>query len=114
MLTKVTAAAALVAILVGVAGLLTPVRVSLGATTVSCGTAVAPDLDEARTHDDGTTANIPVGDVVLVDASFTELCRRDLADRRIWTSTVAIAGVLALVSAVAIGRRRTRATVPRV
>ncbi|MBE1552138.1 hypothetical protein GGC64_006225 [Mycobacterium sp. OAS707] len=72
---------------------------------MDCGTAVAPDLSAARAHDDGNAANVPVGDVVVVDTDFTRLCRMELEDRRLWTIPLAAAGVLAAAAA-AVGLAR--------
>jgi hypothetical protein len=91
-----------VAVLIGVIGLFAPVSVSPETGRVGCGSAAAPDLSAARAHDDGTAANIPVRGAVVVDTNYTRLCHMDLADRRIWTITLAGAGALAAVSALAL------------
>ena len=50
MIARLTALAiGVVALLVGVVGLFSPVNISPGLTPVPCGTAVAPDLKRART-----------------------------------------------------------------
>ncbi len=102
-----------VALIVGVVGLLTPVSVSPKAerATVRCGSAVAPDLSAARAHDDRSAANIPVRGEVSVDTSYTRLCQMDLDDRRTWTITLAAVGAFAIVAGLALSvlaKRRTR------
>lgn len=101
----------LVALLVGVVGLLTPVSVSPERQVVDCGSALVPDLSEAQTLDDGNAANVPVDGGLLVDVAYTDLCRAELHDRRVWTVSLAVAGV-AVVAAVGVlgvgSRRRTR------
>jgi hypothetical protein len=88
-----------VALIVGIVGLLAPVSVSAEGEIVRCGSAVAPDLSDARAHDDGNAANVPVLDVVLVDTNFTRLCQKDLEDRRLWTISLAVVGALAIPGA---------------
>ena len=84
------------ALIVGVAGLLTSVSVSAGQTTVQCGSAVAPDLSQARAEDDRGVANVPMLGEVVVDTNVTRLCRMELTDRRLWTISLAAAGALAV------------------
>ena len=101
MVRLITASVGLVALLVGVLGLLTPVSVSPDLEVVSCGTAIAPDLSEARSQDDASAANVPIGDEVVTDTNYTRLCGMEIEDRRLWT--IALAGVGALaVSAVGV------------
>ncbi len=95
--------ASVVALLVGITGLLVPVSVSAERQVVHCGSAIAPDMSAARTHDDGNAANVPVLGEVVTDTNFTRLCRKDLEDRRLWTITLAVAGALVMVAAVAQG-----------
>jgi hypothetical protein len=91
------------AILVGTAGLLTPVSVSPELQTVRCGSAASPDMSAARANDDGSDANIPVTGGVVTDVNYTELCRMEIEDRRVWTITLAALGVLAVVATVTHG-----------
>lgn len=101
--------AGVVAAIVGVAGLFTPVSASPENLTIECGSAVAPDLSAARAHDDGSAANIPVPGGVVADTDFTRLCQMNLEDRRIWTITLAVAGVVAAAGALVLGARWKRA-----
>lgn len=91
-----------VALIVGIAGLLAPVSVSVEDKTVNCGTAVAPDLSEARANDDRSAANVPVLGGILVDTNFTRLCQMDLEDRRIWTISLAGVGLLTIAGTLAL------------
>lgn len=103
--------AGVVALIVAVVGLLVPVSVSPEGATVGCGSAVAPDLSTARANDDRSAANMPILGEVVVDTNYTRLCQMDLDDRRIWTITLAAAGFLAVVGALALGalsNRRSR------
>ena len=101
--------AGVVALLVGVVGLLAPVSASPPQEpNVSCGSAVAPDFSEARAHDDGSAANVPVLDELIVDTNYTELCDMAINDRRAWTIPVAAIGALVLAAAVALTVRDRR------
>ncbi|RAV13191.1 hypothetical protein DQP55_10815 [Mycolicibacterium sp. GF69] len=103
--------AGIVAVLVGVVGLLAPVSASPEEQTIACGSVVAPDLSTARAHDDGSAANIPVPGGVLDDTDFTRLCQMNLDDRRIWTITLTIIGAAAVAGALVDARiRRARQT----
>lgn len=101
-----------IALVVGVVGLFAPVSVSPNLLVVDCGSAVSPDPSAARANDDASSANIPVPSGVLVDTNYTELCRMDLEDRRIWTISLAAVGALAIAAAAAhrvvAGRARQR------
>ena len=100
-----------VALIVGIVGLFAPVSVSPEQRTVGCGSVIAPDLSAARPLDDGNAANVPVpGGGVAVDTNFTRLCEMNLDDRRIWASTLAAVGAVAIVAALVIGAMSTRAT----
>lgn len=88
-----------VALLVGILGLIAPVSVSPYQQVVSCGSAIGPDLSEARSLDDTSAANVPVAGEVVVDTDYTQLCRMELEDRRLWTITVAVVGALAMSAA---------------
>lgn len=102
--------AGVVALIVGVAGLLAPVSVSPELVKVGCGSAIAPDLSAARANDDESAANFPVPGGVVVDTNFTRLCQLDLEDRRIWTTTLAAVGALAVVGALVLGAFSNRRT----
>lgn len=93
--------AGVVALLVSLVGLLAPVSVSPGLHTVGCGSALAPDLSAARDRDDRTPANVPMGGEVVADINDTRLCHMEIEDRRIWTISLATAGALAVIVAVA-------------
>jgi hypothetical protein len=63
---------------------------------VSCGSAIAPDLTEARSRDDGDAANGAVGGELIYDTNYTRLCDKELEDRRLGSIPLAIVGVLTL------------------
>lgn len=94
--------AGVVALLVSLVGLLAPVSVSPGLDTVGCGSALAPDLSAAKGRDDRTPANVPMGGKVVADINYTRLCQMEIEDRRIWTISLATAGALAVIMAVAL------------
>ncbi|MGD9619262.1 MAG: hypothetical protein AB7G47_02165 [Mycolicibacterium sp.] len=97
-----------VLLLVGGVGLLSPISVSPGLRTVSCGTAIAPD--HAAAHAAAPADSDAGAEVIRVD--YSELCRYEIADRRAWTGTLAAAGALVVVvaGALALKTRRTRRT----
>jgi hypothetical protein len=97
-----------VAAVVGLVGLVTPVRVSPEVDVISCGSAFSPDLSSARAHDDGSANNVPVPSGVVVDADYTELCRMDLEDRRLWTITLVAVGAVAVTAGLGYGLLRRR------
>ncbi len=100
-----------VAVIVGVVGLLAPVSVSPGRVSVRCGSPVAADLSDARARDDGSAANVPVPGGVLTDTNYEQLCRQQLTDRRVWTITLAAVGGLAVIAGFGLGamvRQRQR------
>ncbi|MCV7267781.1 hypothetical protein H7I39_06310 [Mycobacterium doricum] len=108
---RLTVMLGLVALVVGVVGLMTPVSVSPERQVVDCGSAFAPDLSTAEALDDGNAANIPADGGLLVDVDYTEVCRAQLHDRRVWTVSLGVAG-LAVIAVVALlgvrSRRRDR------
>lgn len=102
--------AGLVALLVGIVGLIAPVSVANEGRVIDCGSAIAPDLSAARAHDDSSAANVPVLGELVGDVNYTRLCEKDLEDRRLWTITLGAAGALAAAGAAAQGAwsRRTK------
>jgi hypothetical protein len=105
--------AGVIAMGVGLVGLFAPVSVSPNVLVVDCGSAVSPDLSAARANDDESSVNTPTPGGVLVDTSYTDLCRMDLEDRRVWTISLAAIGALGIAAAAAHrvvtrrGRRRS-------
>ncbi|AFM17095.1 hypothetical protein Mycch_2320 [Mycolicibacterium chubuense NBB4] len=102
----VVAALGGLAILVGVVAMLTPVSVSPELTAVPCGSVVAPST--AHPAEDRATAEDSAG----VQPDYTRLCRMELEDRRLGSTTLAGAGALVVALAVALSvashRRRSR------
>ncbi|MCV7058327.1 Uncharacterised protein [Mycolicibacterium gilvum] len=99
----------IVALLVGIVGLIAPVSVSAEGKVVGCGSVIAPDLSAARANDDAGAANTPVPGGLVNDANFTRLCDMDLEDRRLWTITSGALGALIIAAAVAHGITSRRA-----
>ncbi|MCV7016893.1 hypothetical protein H7I96_03995 [Mycolicibacterium aichiense] len=122
------------ALVTGVAGLLSPVSagpghrgpVSVEPAQVRCGSAVAPDLSAARaaTVQGGKNTPSPAGvpetpgmaephDDIIVNTDYVELCHKELTDRRIWTIVLSGVGAVAILgiglSAVLSRRSRSRA-----
>ncbi|ORB55875.1 hypothetical protein BST42_05590 [Mycolicibacterium rhodesiae] len=106
------------ALIVGIAGLVTPVSAGPGnrgptvaePLSVDCGIAVSPDLSAAReaTVLGGKNMPSPPGapgtpglaqphDDIIVNTDYVSLCREELTDRRIWTVTLAALGVVAVL-----------------
>lgn len=112
MVRLLIAFAGFVALLVGIGGLLVPASVSPELAVVSCGSAIAPDLSEARSQDDGNAANVEVADELIADTNYTRLCEMELEDRRLLSIPLAIAGVLTIGAAVALSARSRRAKAP--
>lgn len=109
---RTSLAIGVLALLVGVVGLLSPVNISPGLTPVPCGTAVAPDLESARQQapaDTQTGANeLPYNTEWVGDVDYAQLCDKEISDRRAWTITLTVVGVLALLTAAALGVRARR------
>lgn len=107
--------AGVLALVVGITGLFTPVNA--GPANVSCGSAMMPDLAAARAATEHGGANIPVPDLgpgipeparhdaVIINSDYVSLCRQNLADRRMWTITLAAVGAVATLGALAAAAR---------
>ena len=113
LLRLIIVTAGVVALAVGIVGLLTTVAVSTGLQAVDCGSALAPDLSAAKSRDDGNPANVPVLDGVVTDPDLTRLCQMNLEDRRLWTITLAAVGALTAGGALAHGALSRRSTKTR-
>lgn len=92
-----------VALLVGIVGLLAPVSASAEGKVIGCGSVIAPDLSAARANDDAHAANVLVLGELAADANYTRLCDMNLEDRRLWTITLGALGGLVAAAAVAQG-----------
>jgi hypothetical protein len=112
MVRLLIAFAGFVAVLVGIGGLMVPASVSPDLAVVSCGSVIAPDLSEARSHDDGLAANVPASGDLIADTNYTRLCEMELEDRRLGSIPLVIAGVLAMGLAAATGALSRRAKSP--
>jgi hypothetical protein len=104
--------AGFVALLVGIGGLVVPASVSPELEIVSCGSVIAPDLAEARSHDDGRAANVP-GAGELGDTNYTRLCDMELEDRRLGSIPLVIVGVVAIGVVIVVGALSRREKSPR-
>lgn len=113
MMRLLIAFAGVVALLVGIGGLVVPASVSPDLAVVGCGSVIAPDLSEARSHDDGRAANAPAHGELIADTNYTRLCEMELEDRRLGSIPLVIVGVLATGLAVAVGALSRRAKSPR-
>ncbi len=106
-----------IAVLIGVAGLLTPVSVSPERQAVECGTAVSADLSRARALDDEMPAKLDVSGELAAAPDYTELCQKELDDRRLGTLTLTGFGAIVVLVPLAvglIGRRRRRSEASQV
>jgi len=92
-----------VAVAVGVAGFLAPISVSSRQNMSGCGSAAAPDPSADQAEDERGGAGKPVVDAAAPERSHSRQCLMDLDDRRIWMTTVAVVGALALVAVVVFG-----------
>ncbi|BBX70718.1 hypothetical protein [Mycolicibacterium psychrotolerans] len=97
-----------VAAVIGIAGLLTPVSVSPQRQVISCGTAVAPDLSQARIQEAPVTQNARQDGDLVVRPDYTALCRQELDDRRLGTLSLAAVGALAVIVALSMELRQRR------
>ncbi|MBX7450381.1 hypothetical protein GR927_20535 [Mycolicibacterium sp. 3033] len=93
---RIVLALGAIAIIVGVAGLLTSVSIDPEGRSVSCGSAVSADLSEARAQQPTTTDNARIDGDLVVRPDYVALCRQELDDRRLWTLTLCGLGVLAV------------------
>ena len=92
-----------VTLIVGVVGLFAPVSIEPELQTVRCGTAISPDLSEARTQRDRASADVPPAEEAVTFIDFEELCRMELEDRRILAITVAAGGAFILAVGAGVG-----------
>jgi uncharacterized protein (UPF0333 family) len=97
-----------VALAAGVMALLVPVSVSgTNGNTISCGNAVASNLNAAREADGGSLQNIPVISQ-LVPRTNENYCQTSLSHRRAWSIPLAVIGVVVLAGALVVRGPRTR------
>ena len=96
--------------ILGGVGLLTPVSVSPDDRVVACGSAVAPDLSEARGMTGERAAGVAQPDAVAAGTDYVELCRMDLEDRRIWTISLIAMGAAATAVGVVLAHKLRHAS----
>lgn len=85
------------AALIGAVGLVTPVPAVRDSGRVLCGSALVPDFSEARARVDRPKPAGEASGSGDVD-DYTELCRKAVCDRRIWTVSVMMAGLTVVVA----------------
>lgn len=107
---RIITAAGVIALLVGIVGLLAPVSVDPERQVVGCGSVIMPDLSAAQARDDDDPANRLHAGELVADPNYTRLCRMELEDRRLGTSTLVALGVLTITGAAgyAVWSRRRR------
>lgn len=96
-----------IVLIAGVIGLLVPVSVSDGnGHSVSCGSALAPDLSGARSANGTTVANIPILNQIVPHTDYVAECESSLSSRRVWSIPLAGVGAIMVAGAfLARGRR---------
>jgi uncharacterized protein (UPF0333 family) len=96
-----------VVLVAGVIALLVPVSVSgTNGNMISCGNAVASDLNAAREADGGSLQNVPVISQVLPRTN-ENYCQTSLSHRRAWSIPLAVIGMVVLTGALVVWRPRT-------
>jgi hypothetical protein len=89
-----------VLLVVGIVGLLVPVKVSNGSGgSLGCGNAVVSNLSAAREENNKSVANIPILNQIIPHTDFVAECQSALSGRRSWTIPVAVIGAIAVVAA---------------
>ena len=92
-------------LIAGVVGLLVPVSISDGSgSSVSCGSAIAPDSSAAQNANDKNGANIPILNQVLPHTDFVAQCNSSVHSRQMWTIPLAVIGVLGIGGALLVRR----------
>jgi hypothetical protein len=89
-----------VILVVGIVGLLVPVKVSNGSGgSLGCGNAVVSNLSAARDANNKSVANIPILNQIIPHTDFVAECQSALSGRRSWTIPIAVIGAIAVVAA---------------
>jgi hypothetical protein len=87
-----------VVLIIGIIGLLVPVKVSNGSGgSLGCGNAVVSDLSAARDANNKSVANIPILNQIIPHTDFVAECQSALSGRRSWSIPVAVIGAIAVV-----------------
>ena len=102
-----------VLLLTGVIGLLVPVSTSDGnGSSISCGSAIAPDTSAAKNANDKNGANIPILNQLLPHTDFVAQCNSSVHGRQMWAIPLAVIGVLGIGGALLVRRGAGAATGP--
>ena len=89
-----------IALVVGIIGLMVPVKVSGGDSgSIGCGNAAISDLSSARQANNKSVASIPILNQIVPHTDFVAECQSALSSRRTWTIPVAVIGAIAVVAA---------------
>jgi hypothetical protein len=89
-----------VILVVGIVGLLVPVKVSNGSGgSLGCGNAVVSNLSAARDANNKSVANIPILNQIIPHTDFVAECQSALSGRRSWAIPIAVVGAIAVVAA---------------
>jgi hypothetical protein len=89
-----------VALVVGIIGLLVPVKVSdSNGGSLGCGNAAVSDLSRARDANNKSVASIPILNQIVPHTDFVAECQSALSSRRSWTIPVTVTGAIAVVGA---------------
>ncbi|TRW88973.1 aminopeptidase [Mycolicibacterium sp. 018/SC-01/001] len=107
-LRRMVMLAGAIVLLVGVIALLVPVSVPGPQGNIGCGNAVASDLSQAQSVDNGNVANLPVLNEIIPHKDFVAECQSALSSRRSWSIPVAVVGVLVLAGSFFVGGRSGR------
>ena len=104
-LRRLIIAVGAVLLLAGVIGLLVPVSTSDGnGSSISCGSAIAPDTSAAKNANDKNGANIPILNQIIPHTDFVAQCNSSVHSRQMWTIPLAAIGVLGIAGALLVRR----------
>lgn len=97
---RLVLAAGAVILVIGIIGLLVPVKVSDGnGGNIGCGNALVSDLSSAREANNKSVANVPILNQIVPHTDFVAECQSALSSRRSWSIPVAVIGAIVVVGA---------------
>ncbi|GBE67261.1 hypothetical protein MFM001_37230 [Mycobacterium sp. MFM001] len=89
-----------VVLVVGIIGLLVPVKVSdQNGGDIGCGNALVSDTKSAESANNKSVASIPILNQVVPHTDYVAECQSALSSRRSWTIPVAVIGAIAVAAA---------------
>jgi hypothetical protein len=95
-----------VVLVVGVIGLLVPVKVpGPDNGSIGCGSALASDSSAAQQADNQNPANLPILNQVLPHANYVTQCASAVSSRRTWAIPVAVIGLVVIAGSFVVGGR---------